>query len=54
MILEPPKTLEDFENIRKAILELMSNPYCDQFMFHALSEKLDKANAKIDELKQKK
>lgn len=50
MIVEAPKTLEDFKKVRVTILELMANPYCDQFMFLSLSEKLDKANAKIDEL----
>lgn len=53
MIIEPPKTLADFEEVRKTILELMANPYCDQLMFLSLSEKLDKANAKIQELKTK-
>ena len=50
MIVEMPKTLEDFKMVRKTILELMANPYCDQFMFSSLIEKLDKTNAKIDEL----
>jgi hypothetical protein len=50
MIVEPPKTLEDFQKVRETILELMANPYCDQFMFLSLSEKLDKADIKIKEL----
>jgi hypothetical protein len=50
MIVEPPKTLEDFKKVREIILELMANPYCDQFMFLSLSEKLDKTNDKIEEL----
>lgn len=45
-------TLEEFKKVRETILELMANPYCDQFMFLSLSEKLDKANAKITELSQ--
>ncbi len=45
-------TLEEFKKVRETILELMANPYCDQFMFLSLSEKLDKANAKIEELSQ--
>jgi len=51
MIIEPPKTLEDFQQVRQTILELMANPYCDQFMFLLLSEKLDKVDSKIVELK---
>ena len=51
MIVEPPKTIEDFKAIRVTILELMANPYCDQFMFLSLSERLDKTDAKIVELK---
>lgn len=50
MIVEMPKTLEDFKKVRETILELMANPYCDQFMFLSLSEKLDKTDAKIEEL----
>jgi hypothetical protein len=50
MIVEMPKTLEDFKKVRETILELMANPYCDQFMFLSLSEKLEKTNAKIEEL----
>lgn len=50
MIVEIPKTLEDFKKVRETILELMANPYCDQFMFLLLSHKLDKTNAKIEEL----
>jgi hypothetical protein len=51
MIIEPPKTLEDFEKVRKTILELMGNPYTDQFMFLSLSERLKKTDSKIEELK---
>ena len=51
MIVEPPKTVEDFEQVRLTILELMANPYCDQFMFLSLSEKLDNVDSKIVELK---
>lgn len=53
MFLDPPKTLEEFKKIRETILELMSNPYCDQFMFMSLSEKLDKTDQKIRELEEK-
>jgi hypothetical protein len=48
---EIPKTIEDFVKVRETIFELMANPYCDKFMFLSLSEKLDKTNAKIEELK---
>jgi hypothetical protein len=51
MILEPPKTVEEFEEVRKSIIDLMGNPYCDIHMFNSLTKKLAKVNAKIDELK---
>lgn len=50
MILEPPKTLNDFRKIRASILKLMGNPYCDKFMLDSLSKKLEKADIKIKEL----
>jgi hypothetical protein len=50
-IIEPPKTLEDFQQVRSAIIELLSNRYCDSFMFLQLSKKLDEINEKINELK---
>ena len=53
MKVEMPKTLEDFKKVRETILELMANPYCDQFMFLSLREKLDKTDEKIEELKRK-
>ena len=49
MKLEMPKSLEDFKKVRETILELIGNPYCDQFMFLSLQEKLDKTDAKISE-----
>jgi len=51
MKVEMTKTMEDFKKVRETILELMANPYCDQFMFLSLSEKLDKTDQKIEELK---
>mgnify|MGYP003418160071 CR=1 FL=1 len=54
MLVKPPQTLEEFTKVRETILELMANPYFDQFMFLSLSDKLDKANAKIEELSQPK
>ena len=49
-IIEPPKTLEDFNKVRQSTLELMGNPYCDHLMFMTLQEKLDRVNKKIKEL----
>lgn len=51
MIIEPPKTLEEFEQVRKTILELMDNPWCDDCMLITLEGKLEKVDAKIKELK---
>jgi hypothetical protein len=51
MIVEPPKTVGEFEEVRKSILDLMGNPYCDHIMFISLTERLEKVDAKIDELK---
>ena len=51
MIVEPPKTVEDFEKVRLTILELMANPFCDQFMLLSVREKLDNVDSKIVELK---
>lgn len=50
MKVEPPKTLEDFITIKKTILELMENPYCDNSMRKSLTERLKKTEAKISEL----
>ena len=52
MIVEPPKTVLDFKRVEKSILGLMANPYCDEFMFRSLSDKLDKCQAKIKELEE--
>jgi hypothetical protein len=51
MKIEPPKTLEEWEEVRKSILSLMGNPICDHLMFMSLIERLKKVDAKIDELK---
>ena len=51
MIIEPPKTIEDFEKVLASILELQANPYCDHLMFMSLVEKMKKVEAKIAELK---
>ena len=50
MKVEPPKTLADFKKVRESIIELMGNPYCDQFMFLSLNDKLAKTDEKIKEL----
>ena len=52
MKLESPKTVLDFKRIEKSILSLMANPYCNEFMFRSLSDKLDKCQAKIKELEE--
>jgi len=54
MIIEPPKTIEEFEEVRKSILDLMGNPYCDHLMFMSLTERLKNVDTKIDELKAQK
>lgn len=51
MIIEPPKTIEDFEKVRESILEMMGNPYCDHLMFDSLSRKLDATDKEIENLK---
>lgn len=51
MIIQPPKTIEDFEAIKETILELIANPYCDKSMLSSLNKRLDKTNEKINELK---
>lgn len=53
MIIEPPKTIEDFEKVLHSILELQGNPYCDHLMYMSLVDKREKVEAKIEELKSK-
>lgn len=50
-IIEPPKTLEDFEKVLKSIVELQNNPYLDSSMFDNLLEKEHQVIEKIKELK---
>ena len=50
-IIEPPKTLSDFEKVLESILELQNNPWCDGSMFDSLLEKEHKVRNKIEELK---
>lgn len=53
-IIEPPKTLEDFEKILESIMELQNNPWCDSPIYDSLLEKEYQVRKKIKELKQKK
>lgn len=52
MIIEGPKTIEDFKKARETVLELMANPYCDSSMLKSLYEKRDKIDLKINELEE--
>lgn len=52
MIIEGPKTIEDFKKARETVLELMANPYCDSSMLKSLCEKRDKIDLKIKELEE--
>lgn len=52
-IIEPPKTLEDFEKVLESIVELQSNPWVDGSMFDNFLEKEHQVREKIKELKQK-
>ena len=50
MIIEPPKTIEDFRKVRSSILKLMDNPWIDGSMCSSLTMKLTKVNDKIEDL----
>jgi hypothetical protein len=50
-VLKPPYTIEEWQKIRETTVSLMGNPYCDEFMFRTLSDKLDKIDAEINKLK---
>jgi hypothetical protein len=52
-IIEPPKTLEDFEKVLDSIMELQNNPWCDSTMSDSLLEKEYQVRKKIKELKTK-
>ena len=52
-IIEPLKTLEDFEKVLESIIELQNNPWCDSTMYSNLLEKEYQARKKIKELKTK-
>ena len=53
-IIEPPKTLEDFEKVLESIIELQNNPWFDGAMLDSLLEKEYQVRKKIKELNQKK
>ena len=50
-IIEPPKTLKDFEKVLESIIELQNNPWCDMGMYDNLLEKEYQVRKKIKELK---
>ena len=54
MLVKPPKTIEDFETVKKTIIELMGNPFCDHLMFMSLSYRLKNVEDKIKELEDNK
>ena len=49
-IIEPPKTLEDFEKVLETILELQNNPWFDGTMSDSLLAKEYQVRKKIKEL----
>jgi len=51
MIIEPSKTIDDFEKELISILEMQGSPFCDHLMFMHLDAKKKKVEAKIKELK---
>lgn len=53
-IIEPPKTLEDFEKVLESIMELQNNPWCDGTIYDDLLEKEYQVRKKIKELKKEK
>jgi hypothetical protein len=47
MILEEPKTREDFEQIKNTIEELIKNPHSDKGMIEKLKVRLLKVEEKL-------
>ncbi len=47
MLLQPPKTKEDFEQIKSTIEELIENPYADEGMIANLKVRLSKVNKEL-------
>ena len=50
MIIEPPKTLEDFKRVRDSIIDLMKNPWIESYHWHDLKKKLEAVEEKINTL----
>lgn len=53
-IIEPLKTLKDFEKVLESILELQKNPWFEATMSDSLLEKEYQVRKKIKELKKEK
>ena len=53
-IIQPPKTLEDFEKLLETILELQYNPWFHGTMSDSLIAKEYRVRKKIKELKKEK
>lgn len=53
-IIEPPKTLKDFEKILESIIELQNNPWIDMGLYDNLLEKEYQVRKKIKELNKNK
>lgn len=51
MIIEPPQSIEEFEEVLASIIELQANPYCNHEMFMSLCNKREQVETKIFELK---
>jgi hypothetical protein len=51
MIIEPPKTIEDFNKIKSTILELLQNPYADNRTIENLKLMLKNTEEIIKKLK---
>lgn len=50
MILQRPKTLEDFLEVKETIVGLINNPYADKGMIEKLKVRLENIKVKIKEL----
>jgi hypothetical protein len=51
-LMSPPSSIEQWEDVRGTILDLLKNPYADSSMQSSLKVKLNKANAELDKLRQ--
>ena len=50
--IKGPKTLDDFNEMKKTLLFVMSSIYCDHLMFVSAQERLNEVEKKIEELEQ--